>query len=137
MARLEQVLCLTQYRTGAPPLLRTEEEGVHKSYLLCVPNPDVSFVLGDYSLEVCVQLCCRRKPKNRYHGLRDKGLLTITEMVQKLEVQKLTSHKWHQCRESVVLSAFALLRRSTRLEVRRSWRHAPPSFLRSASDDGL
>src|SRR5262249_703910 len=33
MVRLEQVLCLIPDRTGAPPLLRTEEEGVHKSKL--------------------------------------------------------------------------------------------------------
>lgn len=41
------------------------------------------------------QLCCRRGLKSRYQRLRDKGLLTITEIVQKLGVQKLTIHKWH------------------------------------------
>ncbi|HWS95674.1 MAG TPA: recombinase family protein, partial [Candidatus Methylomirabilis sp.] len=41
------------------------------------------------------QLCCRRGLKSRYQRLRDKGLLTITEIAQKLGVQKLTIHKWH------------------------------------------
>lgn len=39
--------------------------------------------------------------------------------------------------ESVVLSAFALFQRSTRLQLQRNWCHAPTSFLCSVSDDGL
>jgi len=50
---------------------------------------------GIFSAKSLSQLCCRRKLKSRYQRLRDKGLLTITEMTQKLGVQKLTIHRWH------------------------------------------